>query len=123
MIRIEPFSFAGHVFNLSTDDGFFTAAGVFTGNSDSYAVHGQIRRPEQAFQAWTGLYQHPPNRPNDREIVVPHRLSWDWPPYLLWKTNEQVEARWRAEGRKAPVPPRPKMTTVAGVGGFAGDGE
>lgn len=30
--------------------------------SDSYAVHGQIRRPTEAFETWTGLMQHPPAR-------------------------------------------------------------
>lgn len=80
--------------------------------SDSYAVHGQIRKPEQAFESWYGLYQHPPNRPNDREVVVPHRMSWPIPPYLKWMTAEQIAARWRHEGRKGKVPPRPMMTTV-----------
>lgn len=80
--------------------------------ADSYAVHGQIRRPEEAFQSWFGLYQHPPNRPNDREVVVPHRMSWPIPDYLAWKTDGEVAARWRFEGRKGRPPPRPKMTTV-----------
>ncbi len=80
--------------------------------SDSFAVHGQCRRPEQAFESWYGLYQHPPNRPNDREIVVPHRISWPIPPYLAIKTNEQIAARWRLEGNKKEMPPRPLMTTV-----------
>jgi len=80
--------------------------------ADSYAVHGEIRRPEEAFQNWYGLYQHPPGRPNDREVVVPHRQSWPLPPYLRWKTDGEIAARWRAEGRKTAVPSRPKMTTV-----------
>ena len=80
--------------------------------SDSYAIHGQIRRPAEAFESWFGLYQHPPNRPNDREVVVPHRMSWPLPPYLAWKTDGEVAARWRREGHKTKVPPRPKMTTV-----------
>lgn len=80
--------------------------------ADSYAVHGEIRRPDEAFQNWYGLYQHPPGRPNDREIVVPHRMSWPLPPYLRWKTDGEIAARWRSEGRKVAVPPRPKMTTV-----------
>ncbi|MBU6429312.1 MAG: hypothetical protein KGR26_09900, partial [Cyanobacteria bacterium REEB65] len=80
--------------------------------ADSYAVHGQIRRPEEAFQSWFGFYQHPPNRPNDREVVVPHRISWPIPPYLAWKTDAEIHARWAQEGRKGQVPPRPKMTTV-----------
>ncbi len=80
--------------------------------SDSIAVHGQIRRPDEAFQSWFGLYQHPPNRPNDREIVVPHRLSWEIPKYLLWKDPGEIAARWTKEKRKGAPPERPVMTTI-----------
>ena len=83
--------------------------------SDSFAIHGQIRRPEQAFEWWDGLYQHPPNRPNDRETVVPHRISWPIPAFLKWKTSEEVRRRWDAEHgpkSKAELPDRPEMTTV-----------
>lgn len=80
--------------------------------SDSYAVHGQIRKPEQAFESWFGLYQHPPNRPNDRETVVPHRVSWPIPPYLAWKSEEQIATRWKFEKRKGRPPERPNMTTI-----------
>ncbi len=68
--------------------------------SDSFAVHGQIRAVDEAFMSWFGLYQHPPNRPNDREIVVPHRKSWP------------IKARWTKEKRKGPPPERPLMTTI-----------
>lgn len=112
LVHIERTSITGHVFDLSTSEGYFTAEGIYTGNSDSYAVHGQIRKPEEAFQSWFGFYQHPPNRPNDREVVVPHRMSWPIPPYLAWKTDAQVIARWHYDGRKGHPPPRPKMTTV-----------
>jgi hypothetical protein len=81
-------------------------------SADSWCQHGQIRRPEEAFQWWSGFYQHPPNRPNDREVVVTHRISWPLPPYLAWKSDAEVAARWRAEGRKGRPPKRPKMTTV-----------
>jgi hypothetical protein len=80
--------------------------------ADSYAVHGQCRRPEQAFQSWYGFYQHPPNRPNDREIVVPHRISWKIPPYLAARSDEEVARVWKLEGNKKGVPPRPPITTV-----------
>ena len=80
--------------------------------ADSYAVHGQIRRPSEAFQTWFGLMQHPPARPNDREIVVTHRISWPLPDYLRWRDDGQVAARWVHERRKGPTPPRPNMTTV-----------
>jgi len=81
--------------------------------SDSYATHGQIRRPEEPFETWYGLLQHPPDRSNDRGIVVPHRISWPIPKYLEWRTPEQVAARWAFEGRKQKMPPIPEMTTVA----------
>jgi hypothetical protein len=80
--------------------------------SDSYAVHGQIRLPDEAFESWFGLYQHPPNRPNDREVVVPHRISWILPPYLKARDDAEVLARWTKEKRKGAPPPRPRITTV-----------
>lgn len=80
--------------------------------ADSYAVHGQIRRPEEAFESWFGFYQHPPNRPNDREIVVPHRISWPIPPYLAWRDAKDIMLAWRREGRKGLPPERPEMTTI-----------
>ncbi len=80
--------------------------------SDSFAVHGQIRLPDEAFESWFGLYQHPPNRPNDREIVVPHRISWPLPPYLKARLDAEIATRWKLEKRKGAMPPRPNMTTV-----------
>jgi len=80
--------------------------------SDSYAVHGQIRRVNEAFEDWYHMYQHPPNRPNDREVVVPHRMNWPIPPNLAWRSDSEVSAKWAEEGRKGSPPPRPRMTTV-----------
>jgi len=80
--------------------------------ADSIDVHGQIRRPEEAFESWFGLFQHPPDRPNDRAVVVPHRISWPIPPELAWRPRAEVLQRWKAEKRKGAPPPRPKMTTV-----------
>lgn len=80
--------------------------------ADSYAVHGQIRRMNESFHSWFGAYMTPPNRPNDREIIVPHFMEWPIPDELKWKTDGEVLARWLYEGRKGAVPPRPKMTTV-----------
>lgn len=81
---------------------------------DSYQVHGQIRKPDEAF-AWAGgLYQHPPNRPNDREVVVPHRLSWPLPDELRYRSDAEVMAAWTRDRRKGAPPPRPEpMSTVA----------
>jgi len=80
--------------------------------ADSMDIHGQIRRVDEAFESWYGAFQHPPDRPNDRAVVVTHRISWPIPPNLKPVPREKVLARWRLEGRKGPIPPRPNMTTV-----------
>lgn len=80
--------------------------------ADSYAVHGQIRRPTESFVSWFGSYQHPPNRPNDREIVVPHRVCWPLPPELLPKGAGEIAARWTLEGRKGSPPGQPLLSTI-----------
>ena len=90
-------------------------AATFDGRtgSDSFDVHGQIRRPSEAFQDWFGRkYMNPPNRPNDREVVVPHRLSWPIPKALARKSDGECAARWAAEGRKGPMPARSLHSTV-----------
>lgn len=80
--------------------------------ADSYAVHGQIRRVNESFESWFGEYMHPPNRPNDREVVVPHRMSWPLPGDLEPMTDSDVDMRWEMEGRKGSPPMRPVMSTV-----------
>jgi hypothetical protein len=112
LVHIEVGLFRGHVFNLSTADGYFTANSIYTSNSDSYAVHGQIRRPEEPFETWYGPMQYPPARPNDREIVVTHRVAWPIPLNLRERDPGSIAARWKAEGRKTAMPPRPLMTTI-----------
>lgn len=45
---------------------------------DSVAVHGQIRAPDDMFEDGMGRrYLFPPGRPNDREIIVPWRSSYE----------------------------------------------
>jgi hypothetical protein len=80
--------------------------------SDSYATHGQCRRPDQAFQTWYGFMQHPPDRPNDRGVVVPHRVSWKIPPYLAPRERAETLRVWKEEGHKKSMPPIPLITTV-----------
>lgn len=80
--------------------------------ADSIAVHGEIRRPDEAFESWFGAFQHPPDRPNDRAVVVPHRISWPIPPYLQPMSDGDVAARWAAEGHKGGHPGRPNMSTI-----------
>lgn len=79
---------------------------------DSLQVHGQIRRTDEAFEWAGGYYQAPPNRPNDREIVVPHRISWPIPPELAWRGDGEVIAAWTRDRRKGSPPKRAKMTTI-----------
>jgi hypothetical protein len=44
---------------------------------DSLAVHGQVRGLREEFVDGAGRrYQHPPARPNDREVVIPWRPEW-----------------------------------------------
>ena len=80
--------------------------------SDSYAVHGQVRRMNEPFESWFGAYMTPPGRPNDREVVCPHRIEWPIPSELRQLPDSAVVARWVQEGRKGSPPPRPKMTTI-----------
>lgn len=80
--------------------------------SDSVAVHGQIRRMEEPFESWFGPYMAPPNRPNDREIIVMHRISWPLPDYLTPKGPDEIAARWEQEKRKGAPPPQPLLSTV-----------
>jgi len=58
---------------------------------DSKALHGQVARPGETFtmplggpskmvgRQWTA----PPNRPNDRAILVPWMPGWDVPAYVV----------------------------------------
>ena len=80
--------------------------------ADSYAVHGQIRRPSESFESWFGSFMHPPDRPNDRGIVVPHRISWPIPAELKPKGAGATASRWAAEGRKGGMPSMPLQTTI-----------
>lgn len=79
---------------------------------DSHLVHGQIRRLGEAFQTPFGNMQHPPNRPNDREIVVLHRVEWPIPAYLQPRSDARVYSAWYRDRRVGVPPPRPLLTTV-----------
>lgn len=93
--------------------------------SDSYSTHGQMRRMNEPFDTWYGPIMAPPDRPNDRSIVVPHRLSWGRPPaYLTPRTIDQVQERWeKYERRKDPMEEIPLISTIddAEFGAPAGD--
>lgn len=92
---------------------------------DSYQVHGMVRKMEEPFEDGMGrLYMVPPNRPNDRECVVPHLRDWELPPELMPRSDDEVQAAWVREtrskkhpgGRPGGPPPRPLMSTVPGFG-------
>lgn len=79
---------------------------------DSYQVHGQIRLTEEPFE-WAGRkYMHPPNRPNDREVIVPHRMSWPIPVSLKPKSDGEVSARYYQQRKTGSPSARPTMSTV-----------
>jgi len=67
---------------------------------DSVLLHGQVRPVrEPFFDSYRGhFYMAPPNRPNDRELMVGHRPAW----------GEVVADRWPAEESRprarAPAP-------------------
>lgn len=87
---------------------------------DSWNQHGQIRRPTEPFEyvADNGdrsFYQHPPNRPNDREIVVTHRESWPLPPALRMIADGRVQAAYTKAKKTFPGRPNP-MSTVGKFG-------
>jgi len=93
---------------------------------DSYNVHGEVRRVSEPFEYVTydgehEAFMHPPNRPNDREIVLVHRLSWGPPPPMLRpKSTGEVRARAARDGVK-DFPGRPRvMSTVPGSRFVAG---
>ena len=93
-------------------------------SSDSYAVHGQVRRMNEPFDTWQGACMVPPARPNDRETVVPHMREWSLPAELMPVPWDVVQARWaeQTRSRKHPggrpgMPGRPMpMSTVPGFG-------
>lgn len=89
---------------------------------DSYQVHGQIRKMSEPFE-WvdikgaTHAYMTPPNRPNDRELVVFHRVEWELTDDLKPVTDEEYQDVFeqqnrRKKGNTPSAPSRPNMSTV-----------
>ena len=63
---------------------------------------------------WEGereQFMTPPNRPNDREVVVAHRTTWPIPDAFRPKTDAEVEARYRHFRQTFHGRPR-RMSTV-----------
>lgn len=93
---------------------------------DSVAVHGQVRPVREPFFDPVGgrSYQAPPNRPHDREIIVPHRPEWGETPPPLVRVPPAVRAETSAPElpppppRKGPPttpPPRPRPSLLAAI--------
>jgi len=73
---------------------------------DSVAVHGQIRQPDEYFMDGAGRqYLHPPARPNDRETVIPWRVSW---PETKMTRPRSPEAVAKAQIESLPKSRRPE---------------
>lgn len=83
---------------------------------DSVAAHGQIRRVGEPFQDIRGrLYQAPPNRPHDREIVLPHRASWGpTPPALEGPRPQAAGLRRRGDDSPETLAASAELTRMAG---------
>jgi hypothetical protein len=87
---------------------------------DSVNVHGEVRRMGEPFEyvAYDGEREHfmiPPNRPNDREVVVAHLARWPIPAGFRPKSDGEVETAYRRAGQKYRGRPR-VMSTVRGIG-------
>ncbi len=68
---------------------------------DSIGVHGQVRPTDGLFQDGAGRqYQRPPARPNDRETIVPWRLSWQETAYSA--PMPPAEVAQLEQAREAP---------------------
>lgn len=60
---------------------------------DSIVMHGQVRKAGASFvmpqdvgvspKLWNKTFDYPPNRPNDRAVVMPWRKSWGTPSYEI----------------------------------------
>lgn len=81
---------------------------------DSIGVHGQVRPTDGLFQDGAGRqYLRPPARPNDRETIVPWRLSWEETAYSAPMPPAEV-----AQLQQAHDPPgKAKQAAVAASAG------
>lgn len=76
---------------------------------DSRLVHGQIRPVREPFNDGKRFYMAPPNRPRDREVLVPHRGAWGPnPPRLSMPAPAPAEtsAPKLPAGRPLPIAAR-----------------
>src|ERR1700677_2341283 len=86
---------------------------------DSVCVHGEVRRMNEPFEYvdYEGKHEEfmiPPNRPNDREIVVAHAARWPIPKSFAPKTDGEVKAAYARAKQKYHGRPR-------GIAGGHGD--
>lgn len=78
---------------------------------DSVAVHGQIRPIREPFRDPAGrLYQAPPNRPHDREVLVPHRAAWG--ERLVYLGGPHSSEAAEETSTPPALPPHPTKTSV-----------
>jgi hypothetical protein len=88
---------------------------------DSIRVHGQVRPVREMFFDGTRYYMAPPNRPYDRELLVPHRPEWGErlpalvrvPPAERPQTSAPAMTPARPPPRPRRVPDRPSILAAA----------
>lgn len=82
---------------------------------DSYQVHGQIRYLDDPFEWVTKkgesiFYDNPPNRPNDREVVIFLPSMKEITPDLEPVSESEYEEAFSSQNKSGSAPDRPKMT-------------
>lgn len=70
--------------------------------NDSLVLHGQVVKaggqfimppdPRVSAKVWNKRFDHPPNRPNDRAVLLPWRPGWPAPAWE-WKDGQRVPLR------------------------------
>jgi hypothetical protein len=88
--------------------------------ADSYNVHGEIRRMTEPFEYVNYLGEHemfmmPPNRPNDREVIVAHRLSWPIPRSFRPRSTIAVQSAYQRQKLKYHGRPHVMSTVTVKV--------
>lgn len=86
---------------------------------DSMWVHGQVRAPQDLFQDGAGRqYLRPPGRPNDRETIVPWRLSWPETEYARPVPPNELA---QLAASKAPPGPARRLAITNAMGKAKGE--
>jgi hypothetical protein len=72
--------------------------------ADSHLMHGMVRHVDEDFDTPFGPVPAPPARPNDRAILVTHRVSWPLPPTLQQRPVQRALMAWKMAGNRKKMP-------------------